>query len=370
MTEATWMPVTVDPLVPPARLGALLVERRTAQGLDVIDMARRSNGMFTPTYLENAERGRVSVDERVIGHLVGLYENEAGPVIPQRSELVLDIDRRQIAIGGTVAGFDSLHADDLLDSYVSMVYELRGLTPGSDLVLRDRDLAVLAQALGTTEVELRRDIRGLIEAPDSVKQAKSVGRLRMLATSGVLVGVSVVAAVVLVGWPSDDAPTEVVRTEVLGEQQSTDAAAFVADIGRAAEATIEYDFRGELPGWRFIFAGDHPDFLGVTRSEQKSITVHVEPDATPEVVAAVLMHEVGHALDLERMSDADRATWIELRDMPSVWWPGNGLSDFSVGAGDFAEAVSALTTGSASSSVYGDFSVEQLDFVREILERQ
>jgi len=359
------MPVAVDPLVPPARLGALLVERRTARGLDVVEMARRSNGMFTPAYLENAEKGRVSVDDRVVGHLVGLYESEAGPVIPQRSELVLDIDRRRLSIGDTVVDFESLHADDLLDRYVSMVYELRGLEPGTDLVLRDRDLAVLAQALGTTESDLRHDIRGLIEAPDSVKQAKAVGRVRMFATTGMLVGLSVVAAVVLVGWPTEDAPTE-----VLGEQQALVSSEFVGDIGQAAEATIDYDFRAALPGWRFVFADDHPDFLGVTRSDDKSITVHVEPDATPDIVASVLMHEVGHALDLERMNDTDRAAWIELRDMPSVWWPGNGLSDFSVGAGDFAEAVSALTTGSPSSSVYGEFSAEQVDFVREILERQ
>ncbi len=53
--------------------------------------------------------------------------------------------------------------------------------------------------------------------------------------------------------------------------------------------------------------------------------------------------------------------------MPATWWPGNGLSDFAVGAGDFAEAVSAFTTGSPSSSVYGEFTDEQLAFVADIL---
>ena len=106
----------------------------------------------------------------------------------------------------------------------------------------------------------------------------------------------------------------------------------------------------------------------MTRSESKSIVVHVEPDATVDAVSAVLMHEVGHALDIERLSDTQRSQWIELRDMPATWWPGNGLSDFAVGAGDFAEAVSALTTGSPSSSVYGEFTQEQLDFVAETLE--
>ena len=53
--------------------------------------------------------------------------------------------------------------------------------------------------------------------------------------------------------------------------------------------------------------------------------------------------------------------------MPSTWWTGEGLSDFAVGAGDFAEAVSAFTTGSPSHSVYGEFTDEQLAFVGSVL---
>ena len=362
MTEATWVPVAVDPLVPPARLGALMVQRRTAEGIDVVEMAKRSNGMFTPSYLENAERGRVALDERIVGHLVGLYEVNAGPVVPQRNELVLDIDRQQLSVGDTAVAFDSLHAEDVLQRYVSLIYVLRGIKPGSELVLRDRDLDVLSSSLGYTESDLRREIHGLIAAPDSVQQAKAVGRAKMIAAAGVLVGLTAVGTLVLVGLPSNDAPNE-----VLGEQQTLITAGFPADIGAAAEATVDFDFRAALPNWQIGYADDHPDFLGVTRSEAKSIIVHVEPDATVDGVAAVLMHEVGHALDLERLSDADRSTWIELRDMPPTWWPGNGLSDFAVGAGDFAEAVSALTTGSASSSIYGDFTEEQLAFVADVL---
>lgn len=367
MTEATWVPVAVDPLVPPARLGSLLVERRTAQGLDIVDMARRSNGMFTPNYLENAERGRVALDDRILGHLVGLYQADAGPVIPQRSQLLLDIDRHQLVVGDTAVGFESLRADEVLSRYVSLIYRLRGLAPGSELVLRDRDLDVLAPSLGLTEADLRREIRGLIEAPDSVQLAKAVARSRIFAAAGMLVGLTALGALVIVGLPDSDQPTE-----VLGEQQSALGAGlpdgFPAEIGARAEATVDFDFRAALPGWDIVYALDHPDFLGVTRSDDKSITVHVEPGATADVVAAVLMHEVGHALDLERLSDSERAEWIALRDMPATWWPGNGLSDFAVGAGDFAEAVSAYTTGSASSSVYGEFTAEQLAFVAGVLD--
>lgn len=360
--EATWVPAAVDPLVPPARLGALMVERRSAQGMDVVDMAKRSNGMFTPSYLENAERGRVALDDRIIGHLVGLYEVNAGPVVPQRSELIVDIDRQQLKVGDTAMSFDSKHAEDVLQRYVSLIYVLRGQPPGSELVPRDQDMGVLSTSLGYTESDLRREIYGLMAAPDSVQRAKAVGRGKMIAAASLLVGLSAVGTLMLIGASLDNAPTE-----VLGTQQTLVTTGFPAEIGLAAEAGIDFDFRAALPDWQIGYAEDHPDFLGVTRSEDKSIFVHVEPEASAEVVASVLMHEVGHAIDLERLTDEQRAEWILLRDMPSTWWPGNGLSDFAVGAGDFAEAVSALTTGSPSSSVYGEFTSEQLAYVAAIL---
>ena len=243
MTEATWVPVVVDPLVPPARLGALMIARRSAQGLDVAEMARRSSGMFTPAFLENAERGRVALDDRIIGHLVGLYEVNSGPVVPQRSELVLDIDRHQLSVGGTAVSFDSLHSEDVLERYVSLIYLLRGLDYGSDLVLRDRDLDLLASSLGATESDVRRDILGLLAAPDSVQRAKAVGKGKMVAAAGLLVGLTAFGTLVLVGVSSNDSPTE-----VLGEQQTFAVSGFPLEMGVAAEASIGFDFRAALPG--------------------------------------------------------------------------------------------------------------------------
>lgn len=362
MTEASWVPVRVDPLVPPARLGALMVERRTQRGLDLAEMSQLSNGMFSPAYLENAERGRVSLDDAIVEHLVGLYEVNAGPVVPQRSELILDLDRGELSVGPNAVPIESLHADDVLERYVSLIYLLRDIQPGADLVLRDGDLDVLAAALGYTSTDVRIGVKQLIAAPDSVQRAKKVGSGTMVAAAGFLVGITAIGALVLVGTGNASDPSE-----VLGTQQTLVTSGFPAEIGAAAEATVDFDFRSALTGWQIGYADDHPDFLGVTLSASNTITVHVEPDATANSVAAVLMHEVGHAIDLERMNDDQRAEWIELRGMPSTWWPGNGLSDFAVGAGDFAEAVSAYTTGSPSSSVYGEFTEEQLQFVADIL---
>jgi len=298
----------------------------------------------------------------VIGQLVGLYQVDAGPVVPQRSELVLDIDRQLLSVGDRALSFESMHADDVIERYVSLIYLLRDIEPGNDLVLRDRDLDVLASSLGYTTTDLRHEIEDLIQAPDSVTKAKGISRARIVLAAGVLVGLTGVGALVLLGVPKSS------DSEVLGASQSlVVASGFEADMGRAAEATVDYDFRSALPKWRIFFAEDHPDFLGITHSATKTITVHVEPDAEVATVAAVLMHEVGHAIDLERLSDDERAEWIEMRDMPATWWPGNGLSDFAVGAGDFAEAVAAVTVGSPSNSVYGEFTPAQLAFVADVL---
>jgi len=362
MEEAGRVPVVVDPLVPPARLGALMVETRTAEGIDLVEMAQRSGGVFTPSFLEDAERGRATLDDGIIAQLVGLYQVNAGMVIPERSELILDLDRQHLSVGTKSMSFDSLHTEDVLERYVALVYMMRGLDYGSDLVLRDRDLDVLSRSLGRETEELRAQIIGMIEAPDSVQRAKSVSKTRMIAAAGILVGVTAIGTLVLVGVSSNDSPTQ-----VLGASQTFVMTGYPAEMGNAAEATVEFDFRSALPDWQIGYADDHPDFLGVTLSAQQLITVHVEADATVEIVAAVLMHEVGHAIDLEFLDDEMRSEWIDLRGMPATWWPGNGLSDFAVGAGDFAEAVSALTTGSPSSSVYGEFTAEQLDFVAQIL---
>ena len=91
----------VESLVPPARFGALMVECRSAQGQEIADMAARSNGLFTQNYLEKAERGELTLDGGLIGQLAGLYEVDAGPVVPLRSELILDLDRQELKVGDT-----------------------------------------------------------------------------------------------------------------------------------------------------------------------------------------------------------------------------------------------------------------------------
>lgn len=448
------MVVAEVPLVPPSRLAALLTARRVERGLDLAAMARRSEGVFSPTYLETIERGRLPLDETVIEQIVDLYEIEAEPVVPSRSKLLLDLDEQQLRVGAESMSFESSTADDVLERYVSLLYLLRGATPGRRLTLRDDDLDVLGESLGYDQERLRDELLAIMAANETVVRTSRLSRRTAVLGAGLLVGATAIGTLVMVAQTPDqslpsassaaldgpaslvpvvpraslssteqarlpedisDSPgligaiaeareaganpidldsgpaltTGAVVTELaetadpesgssLGGDASTTAAdgaaagdravaRFAALMGARAEATIPVDFRSLLPEWEFEYAGDSDQWHGVTNSVTKTITVYVEPDATIERIAEVLMHEVGHAIDIEFLDDAARHEWVELRGMPSTWWTGDGLSDFAVGAGDFAEAVAAHAVGSPSQSVYGEFTADQLAFVEAIL---
>ena len=56
-----------------------------------------------------------------------------------------------------------------------------------------------------------------------------------------------------------------------------------------------------------------------------------------------------HAVDVTLNSPEEREEWQAARGIESVpWWPGDGLTDFSTGAGDFAESFAAWQVGTGS----------------------
>ncbi len=153
---------------------------------------------------------------------------------------------------------------------------------------------------------------------------------------------------------SDPAPTELAATDP-------------TTLGVEAEALINYDWRSVLPDWRVTYMNDRPGYRGLTFPQTRSIEIYVDDDDTPGAIAEILAHELGHAIDVTHFGGGERAQWIEARQMPAVWWAGDGLNDFSVGAGDFAEAVARLWVGSPSNSTYGEFTPDQLQLAEELL---
>lgn len=374
--------------------------------------------MFSPSYLEAIERGRIPLDEDVVDRIVDLYEVESGPVLPGRSKLLLDLEQQRLHVGSSSISFDSPTADALLERYVSLLYLLRDTTPGKRLTLRDDDLNVLGESLGRNESRLRDELLAIMASNETVDRTARLARRKAVLGAGLLVGATAVGSLVIVTQTLPESlssnldepaallavpveasiassvepvlPTPLAKSVRLpGVPAMSDAPGLIAvapqgaadvggsftaeassaeDLGARAEALVDYDFRSALPAWQFEFAGDNEEWHGVTNSVTKTITIYVESESTAESVGSVLMHEIGHAIDIEFLSDDQRREWVGLRNMPATWWTGDGLSDFAVGAGDFAEAVAAFTMGSPSQSVYGEFTAAQMAFVEAVLE--
>lgn len=112
------------------------------------------------------------------------------------------------------------------------------------------------------------------------------------------------------------------------------------DVAGRALGLISFDWRNGLPGWELRFLDGRSGYRGLTYPESAVIEVFVRPGDTPEGLAHVVAHEMGHAIDVSRFTDADRAVWAAARGYGSQasWWVQSGGSDFASGSGDFAES--------------------------------
>jgi len=649
-------------LVPPGRLAALLSSRRKALGLDLAQMASRSEGRFSPLVLSDLERGRIALDDDALRDLTELYELDSGPVVPARSRLIVDLGGGEMRVGSTGVAIEGNELDSILERYLSLLYLLRNLKPGTPLTLRDPDVEALSEALEASIAEVEQRLGTLMLGASVEDRSRLLSKRLMVPGAGLLVGITAVGALIIVGgnsadagklstpslanaaasMPADDSVTSLrsnsssisdagngasqrlilpsgVTAEVVdrsdggasdasgaavgaeaqlvaeveapvendaavgapaasapdrpsvaalaaadnavpqvpeavvdaspqgavdspapetsapeaapapeaeapvaepapeaeapvaepaleaeapvAESNAADAvvddavdavveatnvveaesaparpvapvevpaivipqaadhagsievvvpdepapppaavaveladavqvqapAPAVADapnagesqfnvesselagpgfiineapdddlyvpppapppveitaaplvvvpagpysqIGAEAEALIQYDFRAQLPEWSFRYEGDTPGYRGLTNLPTKTISVYVNTGDTAYDVAEILAHEIGHAIDVTYFSDDDRYAWLDARAMPAAWWPGDGLSDFHVGAGDWAEGVAAYLVGSPSYSAYGGFTPGQLELVGELLPR-
>ncbi len=138
--------------------------------------------------------------------------------------------------------------------------------------------------------------------------------------------------------------------------------------GRAALARIGYPWRTELPGWTIDFHSHHPTLRGITRFGERRIDVYVHTDDVFEL-AAVVAHELGHAVDVTINDTGARRRWKAARGIGAAvaWWPTPGRADFDTGSGDFAECFAAWQLGAPSRSAYGDCRSSDLDLLAELI---
>jgi hypothetical protein len=112
-------------------------------------------------------------------------------------------------------------------------------------------------------------------------------------------------------------------------------------IASRALALVNFDWASNLPGWQLRFLDGRSGYRGLTFPERRVIEVYVRASDSPQQLAHVVAHELGHAVDVTHLSEVDRGTWRAARGFgaSTIWFAqAAGASDFATAAGDFAES--------------------------------
>ena len=134
--------------------------------------------------------------------------------------------------------------------------------------------------------------------------------------------------------------------------------------GEAALASL----RGgaQRTGFTVAFEPAKSGYLGLTHLQERRIDLHVRSceKESDELLRHVMAHELGHAWDTTRMTDARRAAYQATRGIPAStsWYGCSGCTDFATPAGDFAEVYAQWARGVTSnrSELAGDASPAEL----------
>ena len=129
-------------------MGAALRAARRAAGVRRRDAAGRV-GLKTAA-LRNYERGSEAVPDDVAGRLADAYDCDVSTLLPNRdvAPVVLEPGYLRVGAASKTLRSDDPHPDEVLKGYLSLLYDMRDLKPGTRIPLRDHDLDALAEALG------------------------------------------------------------------------------------------------------------------------------------------------------------------------------------------------------------------------------
>lgn len=146
----------------------------------------------------------------------------------------------------------------------------------------------------------------------------------------------------------------VAPTDARAVQRLSSATAIAAS--SKALGLLRVDWRGLLPGWQIRFLPGRSGVKGVTFPDTSVIEIYVRAGDAPNELAHVIAHELGHAVDVSRLDDADRAAWRAARGMApdTAWYPStSGAADYLTPAGDWAESFASWLVGSGWFSKLG-----------------
>jgi len=116
------------------------------------------------------------------------------------------------------------------------------------------------------------------------------------------------------------------------------------------EAAAIFDGQARFPGWVIERAGPFGGTGGSTDSVEQTITIYSNRGRTVEEFVTTILHEWGHVVDDELMTDETRATYLVRRGYdPTIAWRSSEthrLEDWAASPiEDFAEVMVVVWTG-------------------------
>jgi hypothetical protein len=146
-------------LVSPRRLGAALHAHRIANGTTMTALSRRCDGWWTPDELLDVERGAAPLDDASIVSLCRLYALPGrGLAEPADLDLVVD---RSASVDLDGPGGSWVGDPDATRVALTRLAALLSIL-GVALANRASWTTPLAEALGTTEGEIRREVAAVV----------------------------------------------------------------------------------------------------------------------------------------------------------------------------------------------------------------
>jgi transcriptional regulator with XRE-family HTH domain len=188
-------------LIPPARLGPMLMQARMARSIGVSDLAQQLSAEFSPQEIRLLESGRLAATDTQLRSIFGVLGIEIDELIPTRVRLEIDRSQGRLVAGSSVTRVLPNATDaELLARYLSIIYSLRRVRPGTFLVPRTDDLEVFAEAFDQTAANVRLQLEHLMrhERDHLRLGVRALAGRAVLPGLGLFVGMTAIGALLLV----------------------------------------------------------------------------------------------------------------------------------------------------------------------------